>query len=76
MKRTLLLPILLASLNCSSSLTICDQALKTRLDSRKATGEQKDILESKAAGLEQACEQERARQFEQMKKNNERVNRR
>lgn len=75
MKRIFLSTILLASLNCSSSLTICDQALKARLDSRKVTGEQKDILESKAAGLEQACEQERARQFEQMKKNNERVNR-
>lgn len=75
MKKIILSIIFFASLNCSSSLTICDQALKARLDSRKATGEQRDILESKAAGLEQACEQERARQFEQMKKDNERINR-
>jgi hypothetical protein len=46
--------------------------MRTRMDSRNATGEQKAMLESKALGLEEACAQERGRRFEQSKDFNQR----
>jgi hypothetical protein len=72
MKKTLLLSLATLCIGCGSTLPVCDEALKTRINSRNAQGEQKALLESKALGLEEACAQENARAFENLKDANQR----
>jgi hypothetical protein len=60
---------------CAASLTVCDEARRARQAVSSAPLEQKDALEAKAAGLENACASEREQSVQQQKDWNE-LNRR
>jgi hypothetical protein len=56
---------------CAASLTVCDEARRARLAVNSASIEQKDALEAKAAGLENACANQMEQSVQQQKDWNE-----
>lgn len=69
--KTLAISALLAfCIGCASTIPVCDEALKVRQQANHATGEERAMLESKAAGLESACANERERSYEQFRRMN------
>lgn len=72
MRKILLFCFCCVSINCSSSLPLCDKALKIRIESRSAVGEKRAMLENEAAGLEDACANERAQSYEHFKADQQR----
>lgn len=73
MKTIMIVTLAALCLGCAASIPICDEALKTRKEANSASGEQKAVLESKAAGLEDACARERERSYEQFRNMNKPV---
>jgi hypothetical protein len=72
----LLVVVTILITGCASSLTVCDEALRTRQAAKSAPLEQKEALEAKAAGLENACAREREQSVQQQKDWNEQNRRR
>lgn len=65
----LVLPVLIClSVNCASTITVCDEAARIRAEARKMIGEQRAMLESKALGLEEACSKEMNINYQQMQR--------
>lgn len=73
--RLMLLVVLPIVTGCAS-ITICDEALRARQAANSATLEQKEALEARAAGLENACAREREQSIQQQKDWNENNRRR
>ncbi len=72
----ILIAVTITIAGCASTLTVCDEARRTRQAVNSAPLEQKEALEAKAAGLENACAREREQSVQQQKDWNEQNRRR
>lgn len=57
--RAIILISLLLIAGCATTRTSCDQAFAMRKKASRAIGQEKALLEAKAAGLEEACARDR-----------------